>query len=112
MICERAPKKKALARVMKYDGDQKVPRWLDVEPGVTVPAVALSMRSMLTNRKDRFETLCHVVADISEAPYTRKLGVSGKVCFTRRFDVVLLVGLTELKAQIRWKDSKTVCTRR
>ena len=30
------------------------------------------------------------------------------MCYTREYDVVLLVGLTELKAQIRWVDSVTV----
>ena len=30
------------------------------------------------------------------------------MCFSRKYDVVLLVGLTELKAQIRWTDSRTV----
>ena len=58
--------------------------------------------------KDRFETLCHVAADISAAPCTRKPGRDGRICCSREFDVVLLVGLTELKAQIRWLDSKTV----
>ena len=58
--------------------------------------------------KDRFETLCHVVADLSAAPYTRRAGSSGGVCYYREFDVVLLVGLTELKAEIRWYDPKTV----
>ena len=29
-------------------------------------------------------------------------------CYTRDFDVILLVGLTELKAQIGWIDSETV----
>ena len=60
------------------------------------------------NPKDRFETLCHVAADVSAAPYTLKVGKSGKMCFHREYDVVLLVGLTELKAQIRWTDSTTV----
>ena len=60
------------------------------------------------NQKDSFETLCHVVADISAAPFTCKLGKSGKMCYSREYDVVLLVGLTELKAQIRWFDSETV----
>lgn len=55
-----------------------------------------------------FETLCHVAADVSGAPCTLKLGKSGKVCYQREYDVVLLVGLTELKAQIRWTDSTTV----
>ena len=58
--------------------------------------------------KDRFETLCHVVADISTSPCTSKIGRGGKMCYSRRLDVVLLVGLTELKAQIRWTDSRTV----
>jgi hypothetical protein len=58
--------------------------------------------------EDRFETLCHVSADISAAPFTTKLGISGKMCYTRKFYLVLLVGLTELKAQIRWIDSATV----
>jgi hypothetical protein len=58
--------------------------------------------------KDRFETLCHVAADVSAAPSKLKFGESGKVCYYREYDVVLLVGLTELKAQIRWTDATTV----
>lgn len=60
------------------------------------------------NTIDRFETLCHVNADISAAPYTTKVGTSSAVCYYREYEVVLLVGLTELKAQIRWTDSTTV----
>ena len=56
----------------------------------------------------KFETLCHVVADISGAPFTTKRGTSGKTCYCGEYDVVLLVGLTELKAQIRWTDFATV----
>ena len=48
------------------------------------------------------------MADISAAPYTLKVGKSGKRCYSRDYDVVLLVGLTELKAQIRWIDYRTV----
>lgn len=58
--------------------------------------------------KDRFETLCHVVADIPASSYNRKPGITGKMCSIYKFDVVLVVGLTELKAQIRWLDSETV----
>ena len=72
----------------------------------------LPFRGMITthnthNIKD-FETLCHVVADISAAPCKLTRGRPGKVCYSREYEVVLLVGLTELKAQIRWIDSKTV----
>ena len=58
--------------------------------------------------KDKFQTLCNVTADISGAQSTRKVGTTGKVCYDLHYEVVLLVGLTELKAQIRWVDSITV----
>ena len=32
----------------------------------------------------------------------------GNVYYTREFDLILLAGLTELKAQISWTDSVTV----
>ena len=35
-------------------------------------------------------------------------GKSGSIYYRRSFDVILLVGLTELKAQIAWVDSVTV----
>jgi len=87
-VREGEPTKDILVQITKYDGNEEEPRWMDVE----------------TNR---CETLCHVVADISAAPYTSKVGRFGRTCFTRNLDVVLLVGLTELKAQIRWIDSMT-----
>ena len=34
------------------------------------------------------------------------------MCYTREFNVILLVGLTELKAQIGWTDSVTVSSQR
>lgn len=53
---------------------------------------------------DEFETLCYVKADISSAPHTTNY--SGG--YRREIDVILLVGLTELKAQVCWIDSRTV----
>jgi hypothetical protein len=88
VIREGAPARDILARIVKYDGNLKEPRWTDIE-------------------QNRFETLCHVAADVSAAPSKLKFGESGKVCYYREYDVVLLVGLTELKAQIRWTDATT-----
>ena len=107
IVREGAPARDVLARVIKYDGDRKEPRWMDIERGVTVD-LPTQLLPGTYNPTDRFETLCHVVADISAAPYTSKPGRSGKICYSRKYDVVLLVGLTELKAQIRWIDSRTV----
>ena len=33
---------------------------------------------------------------------------SGKMGYKREYNIILLVGLTELKAQVSWIDSKTV----
>ena len=57
--------------------------------------------------KDQFETLCRVKADVSTAPYTSGFA-TGNVGYRREYHIVLLVGLTELKAQASWIDSATV----
>jgi hypothetical protein len=59
------------------------------------------------SQKDNFETLCRVKADISGAPYTSTLA-GGRTGYRRDYNIILLVGLTELKAQIRWIDAETV----
>ena len=73
--------------------------------GVYLPLVPREKR---LEQKDKFEELCSVEADISSAPYTSKLVETGKMVYERRFEIILLVGLTELKAQVGWIDSETV----
>ena len=80
---------------------------MDTEPGRASDLIACPI-SCAHGQTDRFETLCHIHADISAAPSTEKTGSSGKLCYYREFDIVLMVGLTELKVQIRWTDSITV----
>jgi hypothetical protein len=63
------------------------------------------------SQKDKFETLCRVKADISNAPYTSTFLEIGKMAYRRDYEIILLVGLTELKAQASWIDSKTVRAR-
>jgi hypothetical protein len=59
-------------------------------------------------QKDKFEALCRVNADISSASYISKPLEAGEMGYRRDHDITLLVGLTELKAQVSWIDSKTV----
>ena len=109
VLGEDAPEDHISARIIKYDGNIKEPQWMDVDEGRTRDHVCDTMfASGAHNSKDRFETLCYVSADISEAPYILRPGKLGRMCYYRQFEVVLLVGLTELKAQIRWEDSTTV----
>jgi len=63
---------------------------------------------MTQSEKDKFETLCYVNADISSAPLITNHTAPGRTGYKRRHDVVLLVGLAELKAQVSWIDSGTV----
>jgi hypothetical protein len=36
---EGSPENKAYARIIKYDGQQKNPQWMDVEPGMILDFV-------------------------------------------------------------------------
>ena len=56
-------------------------------------------------QKDKFEKLCYVEADLSAVPYTSRYTATGKVCYKRKYDVILLASRTELKAQASWVDS-------
>ena len=64
------------------------------------------------SRKAKFETLCYVKADLSAVPCAATLTAAGETYYNRTFKVVLLVGLTELKAQVSWIDPETVRARR
>jgi len=69
---------------------------------------SLAPREKRLEPKDKFEKLCRVKADMSSAPYTSELAGTGKAAYQRNYKVILLVGLTELKAQVSWIDSRTV----
>jgi len=83
-----APPKHPFSAITKYTGALAAPEWKDVEP-------------------DKFETLCHIKADISSASYQSNLVETGGVGYKREYTIILLVGLTELKAQVSWIDSET-----
>jgi len=106
-MSEDVPPQHASLRVVKYTGTLVSPKWEDVEPGRVFSFPPHSVKST-QNQKDKFKKLCHVKADISTAPYTSKLNAAGKTGYQREYDIVLLVGLTELKARIDWIDSVTV----
>jgi len=70
-----------------YRGISQNPRWVDTEP-------------------DMFSTLCSVTADTRQMAKRLKplKGVGGAPYYKFDFNVVLLFGLTELKAQISWME--------
>jgi len=92
-MSEDAPPQHISQRVVKYTGTSTCPEWEDAEP-------------------DKFETLCHVKADLSATSFTSKVNTTGKTGYRRHYEIILLVGLTELKAQISWIDTETGTERR
>ena len=105
-VTKDAPQQQASLIVVKYTGEGRAPLWMDTEPGR-----AFSSNNIMQGTQaqaDKFETLCTIQADLSTAPSRTDRGRKGKTYYTCDFDVILLVGLTELKAQIGWIDSETV----
>ena len=101
------PPQHASPRISKYTGDLTAPKWEDVEPG-RVFIFPWHLVKSTQSSKGKFETLCHVEVDISGAPHTSNYTTEGGLGYRRDYDIILLVGLTELKAQVSWTDSRTV----
>jgi len=54
---------------------------------------------------DNYTRLCTIRADLSRVPQLPRPKTTGKGNFYRvDYDIVLLFGMTELKAQIAWKE--------
>ena len=106
-VREGAPQTDIMVEIIKYDGGRKEPQWMDVQQGMAFGSMT-NCELVTHSPKGKFEVLCHVAASLSGAPCELERGRSGKMCYIRTFDVVLLVGLTELKAEIRWFDTIAV----
>ena len=53
--------------------------------------------------------LCTIEADISRIPMLHRPKATGKGNFCRvDYEIILLFGMTELKAQIAWKENVSV----
>ncbi|KAF5354421.1 hypothetical protein D9758_010726 [Tetrapyrgos nigripes] len=70
------------ADIISYRGKYGTPEWIDVEPHT-------------------FSTLCSVVVDARKAAKNQRTALS-RSYYTVDFKVILLLGLTEMKAQISW----------
>ena len=101
------PPRHTSPRISKYTGDLVSPKWVDIEPGRVFIFPWHLMKSS-QSPKDNFETLCYVKADISSASCTPHYSQTRGMGYRRNYDIILLVGLTEFKAQVCWIDSETV----
>ncbi|KAH9940127.1 uncharacterized protein BXZ73DRAFT_99125 [Epithele typhae] len=73
-------------KVICYSGPDSDPAWLDIDTHL-------------------FQPVCCISADTSCVKRKAQLGVNGEVYYKQSYDVVLLCGLTELEAQIRWREN-------
>lgn len=69
-------------------------------------SVVASLNKLSALIAERYSTLCKVNVDLSKmgkalGPYK---GADGRIFYKANFDIVLLFGLTELKAQVCWKE--------
>lgn len=87
-FCREASSSTYLDRVSSditcYRGKAKSPAWTDVEP-------------------EFFSPLCTVHANTSQVHKTQLYGSNGAY-YKLEYDIILLAGLTELKAQIAWQE--------
>ncbi|GJE96029.1 heat shock protein 70 family protein [Phanerochaete sordida] len=77
--------KRISAEITAYRGEGTAPRWVDIAPDLFVP-------------------LCEVRADMSGVKREEKQGPHGSY-YTQDYDIVILCGQTELKAQICWIEN-------
>jgi hypothetical protein len=56
-------------------------------------------------KKEHYSKLCMITADLSHLNLNPRKGRQGKTYFRVDYEIVLLFGLTELKAQIAWKEN-------
>ncbi|KDR69807.1 hypothetical protein GALMADRAFT_77195 [Galerina marginata CBS 339.88] len=68
-----------------YRGSLEQPKWRDQD-------------------KSNFSRLCSIAVDLSHLEFSPKTGRTGKTYYQIDYEVILLFGLTELKAQIAWQE--------
>jgi hypothetical protein len=88
---------------MCYRGSQQKPEWIDTDPGIQL----FQLPFPPSNKKntDAFTTVCNLEADLSLIPKTVQSRPDGGTFYTMYYDLVLVFGLTELQAQMRWFEN-------
>ena len=92
------------ADVTCYRGKLQSPVLGDSEPGTSSTMVELFLQAKKTT--EMFTTLCTVTADTSQMAkrLQARRNSNGAKYYHQSYSVVLLFGLTELKAQISWME--------
>ena len=106
------------ATVFCYRGASTNPRWIDVDRGqffllissVHQYELAFSpCTDIFLFAAENYSRLCDVEADLSTMTLIPLSNPAGGTYYRVEYDIVLSFGLTELKAQIAWRDEKVRC---
>lgn len=87
-----------------YRGKSKSPRWADTEPGKPLYLLTPRILTSIHPWVEMFAQICTVYADTSRVVKKKKKSPNGPY-YVQEYDIVLLCGLTELQAQIRWIEN-------
>ena len=89
-----------------YRGLREHPKWFDEEPSKFAPVRLLFYEFRSTPLPGMYSILCYVQADLSHIPKSAKTSLVDNGRYYRiDYDVVLSLGLTEMKAYIAWKEN-------
>jgi hypothetical protein len=90
--------------IICYKGALEKPRWQDLEPCIAVHC--WSRLTLISSNPASFSKLCTINADLSELSRTlrpQKSAFGQSEYYSIDFDVIILFGQTERKAQVSWK---------
>ncbi|KAF9524963.1 hypothetical protein CPB83DRAFT_944651 [Crepidotus variabilis] len=85
-----------------YRGQLDEPKWKDQD------TIGFSWLNRFASPLENYTKLCTITVDLSHLPLQARPKATGRGTFFRLdYEIVLLFGLTELKAQVAWKE-KTI----
>jgi hypothetical protein len=90
-----------------YRGLMAEPRWKDVDTSkLNHPPCQrnITINYHISLQTENYTELCSIAIDLSILPPLPREKLTGGTYYELAFDVVLLFGLTELKAQIAWEE--------
>ena len=70
-------------------------------------------RQLTSCFSDKYVRLCTIEAELTSIPIRTRQNPSGKQFYDIDYDILLFFGLTELNAQIAWKNSEVgdICSK-
>ena len=79
-------------------------------PSIRINLIPLSQLFFLWVAAENYTRLCKIKADLSTLPLSPNTNPAGETYYRAEYDIVLSFGLTELKAQVAWRDDKVGCS--